>query len=308
MKAKHALTFLVLAVATYVLSGCAAQQTRMLTHDVIRFRGDAQPKVTSSDILSGTLTNLSEGETLVAAVARDGSGALSQPTIATVNVVETIITNTNLDRDLALLDRDSALERCDPDSDGFLDIYCPELASMMSSGALGNEQYVLLQSWQVLSKDRHSDEDHWQDSATIDIAEEKIRNVPVHLKMLTVNRGNKIFTGDLLVHSRLPSQLTPGKIDEVSKVRDNTATKEFTGDLGSTISSAGGLGSMIPLYGLPLLLMSEMMDNYQVVQSNARFESEYTPDGNIKIVAEDITLGPGEGINVEYTANYEIED
>ncbi len=298
MKAKHTVSFLVSTVAAYILSGCAAQQTRMLTHDVIQFRGDAQPKVTSSDILSGTLTNLSEGETLVAAVARDGSGALSQPTIATVNVVETMITNTNLDRDLALERWDLALERCDPDSDGFLDIYCPELASMMSSGALGNEKYVLLQSWQVLSKDRHSDEDHWQDSTTVDVAEEKIRNIPIHLKMLTVNRGNKTFTGDVLVHSRLPSQVTPVKIDEVSKVRDNTAAKEFT----------SGMALGMPLYGLPLLLISEMMDNYQVVQSNAKFESEYTPDGNIKIIAEDITLGPGEGINVEYTANYEIQD
>lgn len=268
-------------IVFFILAGCGPSKHHQIEHDVIQFKGDTQPTVTSRQLLSGDLSNLTGGETLVSAIAKDGSGVLSQPTIATVNVIESVLSNTQSDFDMAL-------ERCDPDGDGILDAYCPELFAFMQNGALGNRKIVLFQSWYLVSNSLRVDQNYWSTNSSIDIAEQKDSSVPLYLKMLTINRGNKTFDGDLTIYAQVPYQIKPVRVDRANKVKDNTANK--------------ALVAAIPY----IQVFALAMDNFVNVISDVAIDTDIRPDGLIKLTAKNITLEPGEGINLEYTATYDI--
>lgn len=276
----------VLMTPIMLISACAAPK-HIVQHDVIQFKGDVQPKVTSEQAMAGDLSNLSEGETLFLAVAKDGSGAMSQPDIAEVSVVETILTENDFDKDLMM-------QRCDPDGDGILDVYCPALISAMRSGMLGTDKFVMFQSWYKISSDKSRDEDYWGNATSIDKANVEERNVPIHLKMLTINRGNQEFHGDITIYAQIPPQTKVVGIDVATKVKDTRSSKSGIED-----------NPFLPIIG-PLI--ASTMDDYTDVKSVADFRKEITPEGNAKVVVHDITLEPGEGINLEYTTTYTIED
>ena len=281
-------TFLLLLIfmAVLVLSGCAAP-TVTVERDSFQFKGDVPPMVFSRDAFSGNLANLSEGETIVVAEADDGSGVLSQPTIASVDVVETILASKGSSEDPC----EVAKSRCDRDGDGVWDSDCRDL--FFPKCEIGD--FVSFNSWYVISKDKQDAENFWQTSERIDIAEEKRQQVPLHLKMLTVNRGNKTFTGRLTIHSQLPPQVEFLKINDVTKVRDQTDIKAVAGFLGGLILVGG--------------FIVDMIDDYGDVASDAEFTTDYAEDDKkIEVIAKNITLNPGEGINLEYTVNYAIRN
>lgn len=276
-------TFLLLLIMSMlVLSGCAVP-TITVDRDSFQFKGDVAPMVLSRDAFSGNLANLSEGEAIVVAVADDGSGALSQPTMASVDVVETILAKEGDPCEVAK-------SRCDRDGDGVWDSDCRDLLFQCEIG-----DFVSFNSWYVISKDKQDAGNFWQTSERIDIAEEKRQQVPLHLKMLTINRGNKTFTGRLTIHSQLPPQVEFLKINDVTKVRDQSDIKAVAGFLGGLILVGG--------------FIVDMIDDYGDVASDAEFTTDYAEDDKkIRVIAKNITLDPGEGINLEYTVNYAIRN
>lgn len=277
-------TFLLLLIMSMlVLSGCAVP-TITVDRDSFQFKGDVAPMVLSRDAFSGNLANLSEGEAIVVAVADDGSGALSQPTMASVDVVETILAKEGDPCEVAK-------SRCDRDGDGVWDSDCRDL--FFPKCEIGD--FVSFSSWYVISKDKQDAGNFWQTSERIDIAEEKRQQVPLHLKMLTINRGNKTFTGRLTIHSQLPPQVEFLKINDVTKVRDQSDIKAVAGFLGGLILVGG--------------FIVDMIDDYGDVASDAEFTTDYAEDDKkIRVIAKNITLDPGEGINLEYTVNYAIRN
>ena len=277
-------TFLLLLIMSMlVLSGCAVP-TITVDRDSFQFKGDVAPMVLSRDAFSGNLANLSEGETIVVAEADDGSGVLSQPTIASVDVVETILAKEGDPCEVAK-------SRCDRDGDGVWDSDCRDL--FFPKCEIGD--FVSFSSWYVISKDKQDAGNFWQTSERIDIAEEKRQQVPLHLKMLTINRGNKTFTGRLTIHSQLPPQVEFLKINDVTKVRDQSDIKAVAGFLGGLILVGG--------------FIVDMIDDYGDVASDAEFTTDYAEDDKkIRVIAKNITLDPGEGINLEYTVNYAIRN
>lgn len=278
-------TFLLLLIfmAVLVLSGCAAP-TVTVDRDSFQFKGDVPPMVFSRDAFSGNLANLSEGETIVVAEADDGAGVLSQPTIASVDVVETILAKEGDPCEVAK-------SRCDRDGDGVWDSDCRGL--FFPKCEIGD--FVSFSSWYVISKDKQDAGNFWQTSERIDIAEEERQEVPLHLKMLTINRGTKTFTGGLTIHSKLPPQVEFLKINDVTKVRDQTETKAvLRGPIGFITAGLSGF-------------IADMIDDYGDVTSDAEFTTDYAEDDKkIRAIAKNITLDPGEGINLEYTVNYAI--
>lgn len=264
------------------ISGCSTQG-QIIDHDIVLFKGDNEPVVQSSAAIAGDMTNLSEGETLIVAVAGDGSGALSQPTMAEVKIQETILSSDNFDLDLIM-------SRCDPDGDGILDVYCPDLINSMNNGMLQNEKFVSFQSWYLITKDLDTDEDVWGSNVTIDRAKVTEQEVPVYLKLITINRGNIAFKGDLTIYGNAPPQMKIKKITEYSKIKDQTGTK-------ATMDS-------IPIVSW----FSNALDNYSVIETSANFKVEKADDGHAKLTIKNINVEPGEGVTLEFTAVYTVTD
>lgn len=264
------------------ISGCQTQG-QIIDRDVVLFKGDSNPVVSSSAARSGDMTNLSEGETLIVAIASDGSGALSQPTIAEVKIQETILSSEEFNRDLIM-------NRCDHDGDGILDVYCPDLINSMNNGMLQNEKFVTFQSWYLIAKDLDIDEDKWGSKVTIDTATVIERDVPVYLKLITINRGNVAFKGDLTIYGRAPPQMKIKKVTEYSKIEDQIETKRTLG--------------AIPFAGL----FSLGMDNFVVIDTSADFKIELTDEGHAKLTIKNIFVEPGQGVTLEFTAVYTVAD
>ena len=128
----------------------------------------------------------------------------------------------------------------------------------------------------------------WGNNVKIDLSEVENIKVPFHLKMLTINRGNKTFVGDLVIYANIPPQMTLGEITEVSKVKDNVELKSNL--------------SLIPF--LDFIALS--MDNYKVIAQISNVDSEVTKSGRVKLVAKNMNLKPGEGVNLEYTTFYKM--
>lgn len=260
-----------------LLSGCAPSTT-LITHDTIQFKGDTHPNVTSTEALAGDLSNLTEGETLVIATAKDNSGALSRPNPVAVDVVETVLVDAAKERNLEQL-----WARCDPDRDGILDFYCPEL--------LSHRKFVTFETAYGVYDKRNKDKDAQSvfrgGALTINISESKNRDIPVHLNMLTLNRGNKSFEGDLIIHARVPPQVKVTKITRAVKVRDNTKRQNAIGS--------------IPIFGVIALAMDWIGE----VSTNAIFDTKITPAGDVELTVKGIKVEPGEGVRLDYEVVYD---
>ena len=262
-----------LFLASTFIAGCGATTT--ITRDTVQFKGDVSPRVTSAQFLAGDLSNLSEGEALIFAQARDGSGAVSYPGYAELVIAETILANDRREGQLGL-------DRCDLDGDGILDGYCPDLA------LLTDEKYVNFQSLYAVSRDAGRNRDHWGDSDTVVITDEADAEIPVFLKILSINRGNKTFEGDFFVYVDIPPQVTFAQVLAVNHVVDQRETVTAL--------------SMIPFIGLVTLGMRD----YGRVNPVTDFEVLRLHDHRIKIIARNVTLPPGQGIDIEYEVAYRV--
>jgi len=260
-------------LAAVLAAGCGTTTT--ITRDTVQFKGDVSPRVTSAQLLAGDLSNLSEGEALIFAQAHDGSGAVSYPGYAELVIAETILANDRREGQLGL-------DRCDLDGDGILDGYCPDLA------LLTDEKYVNFQSLYAVSRDAGRNRDYWGDSDTVVITDEPGAEIPVFLKILSINRGNKTFEGDFFVYVDIPPQVTFKQILAVNQVRDQ---REMVGTLLA-----------IPFIGMVAL----GMQGYALVNPVTDFELVAVHDHRIKIIARNVTLPPGQGIDIEYEVAYPV--
>ncbi len=293
LKGRFADTRVLLALVAALATGCAATpETREI--DRFTFVGDLSPRVTSTEAFSGELQNLAVNESLVVARARDGGGALSQPTVATVSVVEPILEAESNNPDLWL-------ERCDPDNDGMLDMHCPELFLALEGDELASRQFVSLQSWYTINANPKVDRDFWGINQVLNKGEAVDREMPVTLKLLTVNLGNKTFDGDMDIYVNIPPNVRLGAIRLASKVVNREGGKDALG-VGLMV-----LGAMVGAY-VPPDMADSLMNDYANVQSSAVFEVVEVADNRARIKASGLELQPEEGVTVEYDALYEVID
>jgi len=272
-----------LTLPCFLLISCAPSYY-IAERDTILFKGDVSPIVSSKKALAGDLSNLSEGEATVIALAKDGTGALSQPDTVSANITETVLIERDFDDSL-----EAIMLKCDPDSDGIFDIFCIELlAFLKSSDTLFNQQFVTFQTQYSIGREpRRNAADFAQKETTVDIADES--EADLYLNILAINRGNKIFDGDLVIHANIPPQVKFLKVTQTDKIRDNLALK-------TTLMS-------IPI----IQLFAFALNDFAVVSSKAIFTSTTTEDGNLKLTAENIRLAPGEGVNLGYRVAYKTE-
>lgn len=288
---RHSTRILTIA-SLLVVAACATPPTREI--DRFSFVGDTAPRVTSSQAFAGILDNLAPDESLVVARAREGGGALSQPTRATVIVVEPV-----LEEDLN--NPDVWLQRCDLDGDGILDRHCPELFEALDAGDLASRQYVSFQSWYTINANPRVDRDLWGTEQVLNTGEAVERTMPVTLKLLTVNLGNKTFDGDLDLYINIPPQVRLGDIQLASKVvsREGAKTALNTGLMV--------LGAMAGVY-MPSNSADAFLNDYANVDSTAVFDVVEVTDDRVRLRVTGAEIAPGEGVTVEYTALYEVVD
>jgi len=286
----------VLAIAIIFLTGACASTPTLVEIDRIEFSGDGSPQVSSRDAFSGELKNLSENESLVIARAKDGSGALSQPTSASIIVVEPELKG---DSDTTF---NRWLKRCDIDSDGLLDRHCPELFNALdSSDELSNSQFVSFKSWYSINSNPSIDKDYWGSIQTLNTADSKSKRMPVTLKLLTVNLGNKVFEGDLDLVVNIPPRVELGEISLASKVASKAAAKAA---VNTTVEVLGILA------GVPIAsnLGDSFFDDYSPIKSNAKFDITGTTEKRVLVKVSDINLKPNQGATIEFNSFYQIID
>lgn len=270
----------VLAVAALSLAGC--ETTQQIDYDYVQFKGDSSPKLTSSQIRSGSLDNLTEGEAVMIAKATDGSGAVSQPNFVGAQIVETLLANRN-DRD----NLEALRKRCDPDNDGIWDIFCPELSKVR--GRLSSGRYVNFQSYYSIAH-KETLNGQWTSSVKIDRAKPSAGTMPINLRLFSINRGNKSFEGDVEFIIDLPPQVEFQGVDLVQNIRDQRGTKQVL--------------SMLPIIQYVTLAMSD----YPTSQLTEQVETQMSDDGLLRIVVKNKTLDENEGVSIDYSVKYLAED
>lgn len=271
---------LVSVASVIVLSGCASN-VKTINSDLIQFKGDAPPLVTSSDAVKSNFENLSEGETIIVALTGDGSGAISQPNIAKVDVFVELLANAKSQQTLELL-----MDRCDPDRDGIWDVYCPELLNIKVKDQLQHQKHVLFQSSYQVSRDEKGESGSY---AWINKSKEKKKSIPLYLELNSINRGNKHFHGDLDTYINVPPQVEFERVVDTKKIRDQSGTIETL--------------MMIPYINL----IAMGMKNFKSVPTKATFEVEKTEGRRVRIRAKGINLKPGEGVRIKYLTSYLLE-
>lgn len=274
------LRLVAIAWTALLLTACASTPPEV-QRDVVTLKGDSLPAVTSKDVLAGDFSDLSEGETIIIGTARDGTGVISQPAMAEITITESVLNASQFDRSLLM-------QRCDPDGDGIIDTYCPELISAMRDGLLGNEKFVLLQSQYGVSRTPLGKAQVYPQGMRINVAEEPDKRVPLALQSITVNRGNKAFSGDLSFIVNIPPQLTMGSIESVSLIQDQTDTRAML--------------LLIPYVNFIALGMG----NFRSVAGDVQFQTDRELDGKTRLVMKNVNLEPGQGIDVRFSASYAI--
>jgi hypothetical protein len=285
-------------IALLLVGACATPQ--YYDYDSIQFRGDNSPMVQSSQAARGDFSNLTEGESIVVAIAADGSGAISHPNNATTQVIEALLSNRNDQDDLEMIRK-----RCDPDGDGVWDMYCPELMNdklrnrlnnSRSRNGVGNSKeragleisnIVIFDSFITLSRENTA-KDRWATSAVIDRSKAKVAQEPIYLRLITMNKGNKDYRGDLEVMINVPPQVKFGAFQSISQIRDGRGAKAFVSSLPFIQLAAGA------------------MANYPTVKTDAEIQQK-TDDGKIRVTFKHIVLKPGDGVSIDYNVTYAIE-
>lgn len=263
--------------------------------DVVDFSGDVAPLVTSTQAFGGQLDNLAPNESLIVARARDGSGALSQPEKARLIVVEPVLEE-------QLHDPGLWLERCDVDGDGVLDRYCPDLFSALSDGdTLETQRFVSIRSWYQISLDSSVDRDYWGQVQTLNTGNVKKQEIPVTLKLLAINMGNKTFQGDLDIYVNIPPKVRLGDIQLASKVASREGAKEAV-NVGLAV-----LGAAVGAYVAPNSA-DTFLDDYANIESEAQFQFEELKENRAHVHVSNIALKPTQGVTLEYDSLYTVSD
>lgn len=132
------------------------------------------------------------------------------------------------------------------------------------------------------------DNDGWMPGGAVALTEKQIVSgvVPVRFKITAINAGNRDFTGKLALYDRMPGNIEFDKHVRAGRVYDASTAKAILG--------------LIPFVGL----FTSGMDQYQPVPSLA-FTPQHSLDSATRLLrydADNITLKPGEGVEVEFAA------
>jgi hypothetical protein len=294
MKMKWALS----ALATLCVGACASP--KYFDYDNIQFRGDNAPMVQSSQAAKGDFSNLTEGESIIVAIAADGSGAISHPNNVETKVIDALLANANDQRDL-----EAIRKRCDPDGDGIWDMYCPELMDDKLRNRLNNQRnrngvgnskeraaletsnIVIFDSFTTLSRENRA-KDTWFTSTLIERTKAKVAQEPIYLRLITMNKGNKDYRGDLEIMINVPPQVKFGAFQSISQIRDGRGAKAFVASLPFIQIAAGA------------------MANYPTVKSDAEIVQK-VEDGKIRVTFKHVVLKPGDGVSLDYNVTYAIQ-
>ena len=290
------------------LVGCSSTPTRYTEIDRIHFIGDGEPRVTSKEAFKGNLDKLAPNESLVIAKAKDGSGALSQPSPASIIVVEPKLKGDKNNNQYNLW-----LKRCDVDSDGILDRHCPELFSSMNRGGelsssmnkegnISYSKFVSMGSWYTINSNPKVDKDFWGSSQTLNTANSKTKTMPVTLKLLSINLGNKAFMGDLDIIINIPPRVELGEISLASKVASRKSAKEAL-EVGLLLLNLAG-ASVLSVESVG----DTFFDDYAPIKSEANFDITNSTQDQVFIKVSNIELKPEQGVTVEFNSLYEIID
>lgn len=283
---------IIFAAATISLTtACASAPTRLIEVDSIQFKGDSLPAMTSADLLRNDYSKLTEGETVVVAISADNTGAVSQPNFVNASITEVVAENS--ERSL-----EQMRSKCDIDSDGIWDKYCPELVNELLESE--SESFVMFDSAYTISRVT-SGRDDWLKSTSFDRNDVVDQTQPIYVRLLSVNRGNKVFTGDLDMIVQVPPQVEFRQIKDLYKVRNNDTTKAVVG---------GVITAMGILAGTPVVATSNEVSwikNYNRVESYQNFKTQNV-NRKLSVTANDIEIKPGEGVELIYEVSYQFAD
>lgn len=280
------------SLCTLSIVGCSSTPTELNLVDKVEFKGDAGQKVTSSDHARRNYANLSEGETIVFAIASDNSGAISHPNRVEAQVTEVIAEN-----------REKSLEQmrnsCDVDSDGIWDGYCPQLLNELQKSK--NEKVVMFETLYSLSDDTGG-RDSWGTEIGFDKGEAAISAKPMFVRLISVNRGNKTFSGDLDILVNVPPQVQFTQVRDLYKISSNAGKKAVVGGILGALTTASALAT-----GNPYLAGSGGLEN--IIKDFNRMESyrDFATDRNgerLSIKANNISIEPGQGVELIYEVSY----
>ncbi|MEM6638369.1 MAG: hypothetical protein AAF610_00565 [Pseudomonadota bacterium] len=303
-----------LIATTIALAGCGTTLPNR-TIDTVQFAGDVEPRVATSSAFQGQFDNLAQNESLIVARASDGGGALSSPEPAWL-----IVTEPQLEE--RTRDYQYWLSRCDFDGDGMLDRDCPELflalqqqgdlALEQGNGSLVSQKIVSIKSWYTINQDPDVDRDNWGVRQVLNTTDAVDARMPVTLKLLAVNTGNKAFDGDLDVLINIPARVSLGNLREASKVKSRAKAKGWLATGIGTGLAAAAMMSGVPvapgIFDAGAALSDTVFDDFERIDSEARFTVEDQSDTRIAISVENIQIGENEGITIEYDALYEVID
>lgn len=276
-----------------LLSACASTPTQQIEVDAIQFKGDNQPSVSSADLVLKNYANLTEGETVVVAIAADKTGAISVPNPVNATVVETVAEN-----ETASLEH--MRSRCDVDSDGIWDRYCPELLSQLVSS--GSEKVVMFETVSTISPVT-SDRDNWGTLTSFDRNDVAGRTQPIYVRLLTVNRGNKVFAGNLNLLVNLPPQVEFKEVKDLYKVKSNAKTKEAVGTLIAIAAMASGN----PYAYATASGDVPFIKNFHRERSYSNFSTNRNGK-NLSVTANNVSIEPNQGVELIYEVSYRYED
>lgn len=271
------------------MTACASAPANVVELDAVQFKGDSFPAMTSSDLKRSDYSKLSEGETVIVAIADDNSGAVSHPNLASASITEVIAKNSEKSMELLR-------SQCDVDSDGIWDSYCPELISELRE----SENFVMFKSNYTISQTT-SGRDDWSNSTSIDRNEFVDKTQPIYVRLLTVNEGNKAFTGDLNIIVNIPPQVEFKQIKELYKVKSNAGTKAVVGGLVTAMTALSG----VPIYAttgdvgwIKDFDRQKSYDDFSITNTNKK----------LNVTANNVSIEPNEGMELIYEVSYEYLD
>jgi len=183
--------------------------------------------------------------------------------------------------------------KCDVDSDGIWDKYCPELMDESENYVMFNSNYTISQVT--------SGRDDWNRDTSIDRNEFVGKTQPIYVRLLTVNEGNKAFTGDLEIIVNIPPQVEFKQIKDLYKVKSNAGTKAVVGGLLTAMTALSGA----PVYNttgdvgwIKDFDRQKSYDDFTIVDSNRK----------LNVTANNVVIEPNEGMELIYEVSYQYQD
>jgi hypothetical protein len=128
---------------------------------------------------------------------------------------------------------------------------------------------------------------NWVKADSLEIKDGLPNNRSVQFKLIAFNSGSKTFNGNLKILDRLDGELAFSTMTKQSKIKDNRGDKAIL--------------SVIPYAGIIALAI----DDFSEIPANYKF-SNRSSKGLMRLDFEGVSLAPGEGLSVEFSASLDL--